>query len=221
MMLSIHQLSKNYQDQVIFKEIDLTAAGGDFIILNGQNGSGKTTLLNIISSLELFDSGKIELLGLCSKRKYWEYKSKLRYNMDSAYLYNSLTGMEYLQMTMNFWEVRDRKLLDELIEVFGMNYLDGFIANYSLGMKQKLSLAACLVTSPSLLLLDEPMTGIDQESRPMITAYLHQYITNGERIAIATTHFQELASSLGNRFYRITDRTLVAEKVLYDTAIPM
>jgi len=157
--------SKHYSETVALDNINIKIDKGEIFGLIGPNGAGKTTLLKILSTLIIPDSGTVTIDGydILKDEKVVKTKVGLLSGEFTRSLYWRLTGRENLSFfakLKGMWDVDDR--IDYLIDIFGLaGYENEMVMKYSTGMKHKLALAVALVNDPPVILLDEPLTGID------------------------------------------------------------
>ena len=165
-MIQIHELSKSYGSRKIFDRVSCQMESGRIYALVGMNGIGKTTLLRAITQPECMDSGKVLIDHIESS--IFESKYRLFYVPDSKEMFLNLTGREYLRVIIQLYRQKPEKaeiLQRGLMGAFKLDgALDAYIANYSLGMKQKIYMAAALLSGAGNFILDEPFNGLDPES---------------------------------------------------------
>ncbi|MGG7607629.1 ABC transporter ATP-binding protein [Massilia sp. BKSP1R2A-1] len=194
--------------------LDLQVERGELYALLGPNGAGKTTTLRIVSGLVAPDAGRIEVLGIDLGEAPGEAKRRLAYLPDDPMLYGKLKPFEYLEFVAGLWgvgakkaEARARTLLDWLdLSQHAHELTEGF----SRGMKQKLALAGALIHDPELLILDEPLTGLDAAAARQVKDLLLSHVAKGGTV-ILTTHILEVAERLAQRIGIIRQGRLIAE----------
>ncbi|MEW7851151.1 ABC transporter ATP-binding protein [Massilia aurea] len=197
--------------------VDLTVHRGEFYALLGPNGAGKTTTLRLVTGLLAPDAGSIEVLGIDMAAAPAAAKAKLAYLPDEPLLYGKLKPFEYLEFVAGLWGLtakdaapRARELLDWLdLSQHAHELTEGF----SRGMKQKLALAGALIHDPELLILDEPLTGLDAAAARQVKDLLLAHVANGGTV-ILTTHILEVAERLAHRIGIIRQGRLIAEGTL-------
>ncbi len=197
--------------------LDLQVERGELYALLGPNGAGKTTTLRMVSSLVAPDAGRIEVLGVDLAQAPGEAKRRLAYLPDDPMLYGKLKPFEYLEFVAGLWgvgareaEERARTLLDWLdLSQHAHELTEGF----SRGMKQKLALAGALIHDPELLILDEPLTGLDAAAARQVKDLLLSHVAKGGTV-ILTTHILEVAERLAQRIGIIRQGRLIAEGTL-------
>ncbi|MCA1065322.1 ABC transporter ATP-binding protein [Rossellomorea sp. AcN35-11] len=202
-MLRLEKVSKNYGYKQIVTEVSLEIKPGDITGLIGPNGAGKTTLLNMITGLLKPNSGNIYFESINQQESKESFLKNIAYIPDSLYLYDNLTGREYVTFISRLWKVERRqahKEIENLAKIFYIDHkLDNFIRTYSKGMKQKISLIGALILRPKLLILDEPFNGLDPESTRVIKQYFSDYTKAGNSI-LFSSHVLEVVEKLCDRF---------------------
>lgn len=197
--------------------LDLTVARGEFYALLGPNGAGKTTTLRMVAGLLAPDAGRIEVLGIDLAVDPQAAKRRIAYLPDEPMLYGKLKPTEYLEFVAGLWgidgrvaEPRARELLAWLdLEQHAHELTEGF----SRGMKQKLALAGALIHEPELLILDEPLTGLDAGAARQVKDLLLSHVAAGGTV-ILTTHILEVAERLAQRIGIIQHGRLIAQGTL-------
>ncbi|MDQ1813884.1 ABC transporter ATP-binding protein [Massilia sp. CCM 9210] len=197
--------------------LDLTVRRGELYALLGPNGAGKTTTLRMVAGLLAPDAGRIEVLGVDLARDPAGAKRAMAYLPDDPLLYAKLKPTEYLEFVAGLWgieadeaEPRARRMLDWLeLTPHAHELTDGF----SRGMKQKLALAGALIHEPRLLILDEPLTGLDAAAARQVKDLLLAHVDGGGTV-ILTTHILEVAERLAQRIGIIQHGRLIAEGTL-------
>jgi ABC-2 type transport system ATP-binding protein len=197
--------------------IDLSVRRGELYALLGPNGAGKTTTLRMVTGLLAPDEGRIEVLGIDLASNPGAAKQKMAYLPDDPLLYGKLKPTEYLEFVAGLWGIaaeeaglRARRLLDWLdLAKHAHELTEGF----SRGMKQKLALAGALIHEPELLILDEPLTGLDAAAARQVKDLLLSHVAQGGTV-ILTTHILDVAERLAQRIGIIRQGRLIAEGTL-------
>lgn len=188
-MVKVSNVVKKYSNITILKNINLTIKKGEIIGLIGPSGSGKTTLIKSIMGMEKIDSGSIELLD--KKIPNLEVLNHIGYMAQLDALYEELNGKENLEFFCRLFSLSKRKTRERIEYTSKLVNLENDllkkVANYSGGMKRRLSLALALVQDPQILILDEPTVGIDPKLRFSIWNELKNLKAQGKTI-IVTTH---------------------------------
>ncbi len=194
--------------------LDLVVEAGAFYALLGPNGAGKTTTLRMAAGLMRPDAGSIRIHGIDAGADPIAAKRVTAWLPDEPLLYDKLTPLEYLGFVAGLWSVppgRARSLADALIDRLDLGpYRDRRCEDFSRGMKQKVALAGALIHEPRLLILDEPLTGLDAGAARTVKAILGECVAGGATV-ILTTHILEVAEKLASRIGIIRGGRLVAE----------
>ena len=206
-------VAKRYIDIIAVDYIDLDVEYGEIFGLLGPNGSGKTTTLKMILGLVKPDSGSINVLGINAEEEPVEVKRQVGYVPESPRLYEFLTGIEYLDFVgdvygMNASEKKNR--IDEYLEALELEGREGDMMNgYSQGMKQKIALISAFIHKPKLLLLDEPLSGLDPRSARIVKDLLRELTSQGVT-TIMSTHILEIAQAVCDRIAIMYEGRLLA-----------
>lgn len=202
-MLEIKDFSKVYANgKVGAKNINLTVNSGDIFAFIGHNGAGKTTTIKSIVGINEITSGDILIDGISIKSRPIEAKKLLAYVPDNPDIYQSLTGMQYLNFIAEIYKVSrdDLKTLTEkyAVDLGLIDNLNDPISTYSHGMSQKLVLISALIHSPKVLILDEPFVGLDPKASFTLKNIMKYFAKNGGTIFFST-HVLEVAEKLCNK----------------------
>ena len=158
----------------------------------GVNGAGKTTTLRMISGLSRPDAGQIRVLGIDATSEPQRAKQPLAYIPDDPVLYGKLNPMEHLEFVSALWGIEApvaRRRAQELLERLSLwDRRREWIESYSRGMKQKVALASALIHEPRLILLDEPLTGLDASAARQVKDILLEYLKHGGAVILTTHH---------------------------------
>jgi ABC-2 type transport system ATP-binding protein len=214
--LEIHSLVKRFERPAV-DGLDLAVRRGEFYALLGPNGAGKTTTLRMVAGLIRADAGSIHVAGIDALADPVAAKRVTAWVSDEPMIYDKLTPAEYLEFVAGLWSVdpeiaaaRARELLDWL----GLAPHAGErCEKFSKGMRQKVALAGALVHEPSLIILDEPLTGLDAGSARQVKNVLRERARAGATV-IMTTHILEVAERMADRIGVIARGRLVAEGTL-------
>jgi ABC-2 type transport system ATP-binding protein len=214
--LRIRGLSKTFARPAV-AGLDLTIGAGEFYGLLGPNGAGKTTTLRMVVGLLKPDAGSIEIFGVDALADPIAAKRMIAWVPDEPLLYDKLTPIEYLSFVAGLWGM-DAKLAErraqELLEQLDLwAHRDERCEGFSRGMKQKAALAGGLLHEPKLLILDEPLTGLDAAAARQVKDILTDRVRAGATI-IMTTHILEVAERLADRIGIIARGKMIAEGTL-------
>jgi ABC-2 type transport system ATP-binding protein len=214
--LEIQGLVKRF-DRPAVDGLDLRVNGGEFYTLLGPNGAGKTTTLRMVTGLLQPDSGAIYVFGIDALADPVAAKKIMAWLSDEPMIYDKLTPSEYLELIAGLWgvdaaaaEAHARDLLRWLdLEPHAHERCEGF----SKGMRQKVALAGALVHEPRLIILDEPLTGLDAGSARQVKNVLRERVRQGCTV-IMTTHILEVAERMADRIGVIAGGKLIAQGTL-------
>jgi ABC-2 type transport system ATP-binding protein len=216
--LRIRGLSKRFGRPAVDR-LDLDVAGGTFYALLGPNGAGKTTTLRMVAGLLKPDAGSISIFGLDAISSSVDAKRIVAWVPDEPMIYERLTPLEYLAFVAGLWGVETqeaKRRAHDLVERLGLGpYADHRCEAFSKGMRQKVALAGALVHAPRLIILDEPLTGLDAGSARIVKDVLLDRVREGATI-IMTTHILEVAERMAERIGVIAAGRLIAEGSLAD-----
>jgi ABC-2 type transport system ATP-binding protein len=219
--LSIRGLAKAYAGHVAVDGLDLEVPAGQIYALLGPNGAGKTTTLRMVAGLARPDTGSIRLFGTDVLADPIAAKQMLAWLPDEPLLYDKLTPAEYLAFIAGLWrvppadaEARAQALLTRL----GLwDRRDVRCEGFSRGMKQKVALAGALIHEPRLLILDEPLTGLDAPAARLVKDMLQERVAAGGTV-ILTTHILEVAERMAQRIGIIRAGRLLVEGSMAELA---
>ncbi|MET0875048.1 MAG: ABC transporter ATP-binding protein [Pseudolabrys sp.] len=216
--LALRGVSKSF-DRPAVDALDLTIYGGEFYALVGPNGAGKTTTLRMVVGLLKPDAGSIRIGGIEALSDPAAAKQITAWLSDEPMIYDKLTPYEYLEFVAGLWRIdpavaqaRARELIGWLgLEPHAHERCEGF----SRGMRQKVALAGALVHDPKLIILDEPLTGLDAGTARQVKDVLRARVREGGTV-IMTTHILEVAERMADRIGVIARGRLIAEGTLDD-----
>ncbi len=214
--LQVSHLRKRFERPAV-DGLNLCVRPGEFYMLLGPNGAGKTTTLRMVSGLLQPDEGAISIFGIDAISNPVGAKQITGWVSDEPMIYDKLTPIEYLEFVSGLWnvergvaEARARDLLNWLgLSRHAHERCEGF----SRGMRQKVALAGALVHEPKLIILDEPLTGLDAGSARLVKSILSDRVQTGCTV-IMTTHVLEIAERMADRIGVIARGRLVAEGTL-------
>lgn len=214
--LVIEGLTKSF-DRPVVKELNLSVKGGEFYALLGPNGAGKTTILRVVAGLLQPEAGTVSVFGIDTRKNPLAAKSIIAWVSDEPMVYDRLTPYEYLEFVAGLWGIDARQAqrrATELIEWLGLGpHARQRCGGFSKGMLQKVALAGALVHEPRLIILDEPLTGLDAGSARQVKQVLLDKVKQGVTV-IMTTHILEVAERMAERIGVINHGRLVAEGTL-------
>jgi ABC-2 type transport system ATP-binding protein len=216
--LEIRGLTKCF-DRLAVAGLDLTVRRGEFYMLLGPNGAGKTTTLRMVSGLLQADEGSIHIFGVDARRDQVAAKQIVGWVSDEPMIYDKLTPFEYLEFVAGLWNVEPDVAATRARDLIGWLGLEKVAHQrcepFSRGMRQKVALAGALVHDPHLIILDEPLTGLDAGSARLVKTVLTERVRAGCTV-IMTTHILEIAERMADRIGVIAGGRLVAEGTLQE-----
>lgn len=196
MILEVNNLSKKYRQVTILDNVSFKLHEGQIVALVGPNGSGKSTLLNILTNLEQADYGTVTLCG--KDHKDSKVFKEVSYMQDNSVLYDYLTGYDHLQFICQVQQLPKERILEVSNEVGNEAYLHKKVKHYSLGMKQHLLLAMAVINRPKILILDEPLNGLDPSSAIRVRHLLRQYRDEGMTVLLSSHNLNEIDQLTSN-----------------------
>lgn len=211
-MLKIINLSKSYKNKKAIDNISMEVKKGEIFGFIGHNGAGKTTTIKSIVGIHNFEEGDV-LINAKSIKKYpIECKKEIAYIPDNPDLYESLTGIQYLNFIADIFNINKYERENKIkyySQVFEINKsLGDLISSYSHGMKQKLAIISALIHSPKILVLDEPFVGLDPKAAFTLKEIMKEFCNNGGCIFFST-HVLEVAEKICHKIAIIKDGKLV------------
>ncbi|HEV3084269.1 MAG TPA: ABC transporter ATP-binding protein [Gemmataceae bacterium] len=211
--LEVGNLRKQYGDQVALDGVSVQVQEGEMFGLLGPNGAGKTTLLSLISCLLDATSGEVRLAGQVLSQRNREQRRQIGIVPQELALYGELTGRENLRFFGELYGLERaplRRRVEEVLKAIGLeDRADHRVDSFSGGMKRRLNLGAALVHEPRLLLLDEPTTGVDPQSRNHIFEEIRRVNQLGVTV-VYTSHYMEEVQALCTRIGIIDHGRLIA-----------
>ena len=199
-MVEIHKLVKAFGNRAVLKGVDLTVAEGEFVTLVGPNGAGKTTLMHIMATLTKPTGGRVRVAGYDLAGGAVGVRRQLGLVSHKTLLYDDLSAEQNLRFYARMYDVSDADArIESVLQRVGLwGRQRDSVRTYSRGMQQRLAIARAMLHDPSILLLDEPDTGLDQHAAAMLTDLLHQ-VGATQRTVLMTTHNLERGLELGDR----------------------
>ncbi len=212
-IVQIEGVTKSYSGTVAVEDLSLTLRAGEVFAFLGPNGAGKTTTLKLTTGLLRPDSGSIRVCGYCVRTEGRKAKELIAYVPDMPFVYEKLTGREFITFTQQMYGVPDAEAQPRLRELNQRLQLDGFLDHlsetYSHGTKQKVALAAALIHDPRLLIVDEPTVGLDPRTTRVIKDIFRESAARGGAVFMST-HTLDIAEQLADRIGIIHRGRLIA-----------
>jgi ABC-2 type transport system ATP-binding protein len=212
-MIELKGLTKRYGNLVAVDNLDLLIPKGEIFGFIGPNGAGKTTTINMIGGILAPTSGTVMICGINMESDPEKAKRKIGFIPERPYLYEKLTGMEFLKFIADLYGVGEDVFLiksQEKLEMFFLSdWSNDLIESYSHGMKQRLVMAAALVHDPEVIIVDEPMVGLDPLAIKMVKNLFRNLAKQGVTIFIST-HTLKVAEDICDRIGIIHKGSLIA-----------
>lgn len=201
--ITVNQLVKTFNHRPVLKDVSFKVSRGEKVVIFGPNGAGKTTLLKILATVMKPNSGTVNIGGVDLEKNPEQIRSQIGVVSHQTYLYNGLTAYENLEFFARLHDIADpAQRVMEMAELVGMtSRLYDRVDTFSRGMQQRISIARALLHNPSVLLMDEPETGLDQQSVATVWGIMQE----SGRTIVLTTHSLE-------RGLEIADRVLILNK---------
>jgi ABC-type multidrug transport system ATPase subunit len=180
-MIHVHDITKNFGSMTVLDNVNFSVKGGEFLTIVGPNGAGKTTLIKIMATLVNATGGTVEIGGFDVKKSPEKVRGIIGVISHNTYLYNELTAGENLKFFGKMYAIPeiDRRVDEVLGETGLSDRKHDRVGTFSRGMKQRLSIARAILHKPSVLLLDEPYTGLDQQASAGLESVLNSLTGSG------------------------------------------
>jgi len=203
-MLRIKNIVKKFGSFAAVNGINVHIKQGELYGFLGQNGAGKTTTIKMIAGIYAPTSGSISINGVDISKNPVKAKLQIGYVPDQPYLYDKLTGREFLYFSGGLYNLDKKTIqlkIDELVDLLKIeSWLDKRTEEYSQGMRQRITIASALLHNPKLLILDEPMVGLDPQSAVLVKNILKQKVIEGASVFVSThslSFAEEVCSRIG------------------------
>ncbi len=218
-MIQLKDLTKKYGDFAALTDLNLTVPRGVLYGLLGPNGAGKTTALRIIAGILQATAGTATVGGYDVRKEPELAKSRLGFIPDRPFIYEKLTGAEFLRFVAGLYGQNGNEIdrrIDELLGVWELTaWRDELLEAYSHGMKQKLIISSALIHRPEVIVVDEPLVGLDPKAARMLKDIFRGFVKRGGTI-LMSTHTLEVAEALCDRIAIIQSGRIRAEGTMED-----
>ena len=201
-MIEIEHLVRRYGTRTAVNDLSLTVHPGEVLAFLGPNGAGKTTTIKTIVGLLLPTSGQVRVCDIDAVKSPREASRHIGYVPDQPYLYEKLSGREFLEFTAEMYGLdanTSKANIEQNIDAFELNEFVGRLAEgYSHGMKQRVIFASAMVHDPRVLVVDEPMVGLDPRSMRIVKTLLRDKAAGGASVFLST-HTLSVAEEIADR----------------------
>lgn len=212
-MIRFNNVTKKFGQKTAVENLNMVVQDGEIFGFLGPNGAGKTTTIKMLVGMLDISEGDIYINDIHVNTDAYEAKKILSYVPDNPDIYKSLTGRQYINFIADIYNMSREKFEEEfekLVELFEMKEsIDDMISNYSHGMQQKVCLIAALIHDPKLLILDEPMVGLDTKSAFKLKELMRERCQRGVTIFFST-HVMEVAEKICDRIGIINKGKLIS-----------
>ncbi len=218
MSIVLKNVTKCFGRTVAVSDLTLEVMSGELFAFLGPNGAGKTTTIKMIAGLLRPDNGSVHVCGLPVATDGLAARSQLAYVPDQPFLYDKLTGREFLDFVGQMYHVPPdltTQRTNQLAERLGINFLDQLTEGYSHGMRQKVALAAALLHRPKVLVIDEPMVGLDPRTVRIVKDVFVELAHSGSTVFVST-HTLAVAEAIADRIGIIDRSRLITVGTLED-----
>lgn len=211
-VLKTYNITKKYGEQLAVDNVNMTIKKGDIYGFIGQNGAGKTTLIRLITGLIHKSGGEIELLGANEENELNKVRTMVGSLIESPSLYTNMTARENLEVSRLVRNIPGKKCIDEVLELVGLKDVEKKkVKNFSLGMRQRLGIANALMGNPKLLILDEPINGLDPMGIVEIRELLKKINKEKDMTILISSHILSELSELATTYGIISNGKLIEE----------
>lgn len=211
-VLKTYNITKKYGEQLAVDNVNMTIKKGDIYGFIGQNGAGKTTLIRLITGLIHKSGGEIELLGANEENELNKARTMVGSLIESHSFYTNMTARENLEVSRLVRNIPGKKCIDEVLELVGLKDVEKKkVKNFSLGMRQRLGIANALMGNPKLLILDEPINGLDPMGIVEIRELLKKINKEKDMTILISSHILSELSELATTYGIISNGKLIEE----------
>lgn len=211
-VLKTYNITKKYGEQLAVDNVNMTIKKGDIYGFIGQNGAGKTTLIRLITGLIHKSGGEIELLGANEENELNKARTMVGSLIETPSFYTNMTARENLEVSRVVRNIPGKKCIDEVLELVGLKDVEKKkVKNFSLGMRQRLGIANALMGNPKLLILDEPINGLDPMGIVEIRELLKKINKEKDMTILISSHILSELSELATTYGIISNGKLIEE----------
>lgn len=225
-IIEVKEISKSFNNSNFkIENLSFELKKGQITGLVGKNGAGKTTIIKILIGLLAPDSGSIKILNEDLKKNFGKVKNKIGYMHTEYHFYDYLTGREFLQF---IGEIKGMKnlLIEERIKTYSEYFeledlLDSIIINYSHGTKQKLSFISQIINNPDILILDEPLNGLDPIMIKKMRELIKNLVINNDMCILVSAHQLSFIKEICNAIILVDNGRLLLNKEILDSNLDL
>jgi ABC-2 type transport system ATP-binding protein len=221
-MIEICNLTKRYGNIMAIADLNLTIPSGQFFGFLGPNGAGKTTTIKTIVGLLKPTSGTVTVNGVDVQKYPIEAKRQMGFIPDKPFIYEKLTGREVLHFVAGLYDVDARQVndrIDQLLDLFELtDWKDELVESYSHGMRQKIVMSAALIHQPSVLVVDEPMVGLDPKGARQVKHIFQELCRQGVTIFMST-HTLEIAEEMCDYIAILQKGAIIAQGAISELRV--
>ena len=211
-ILKTYNITKKYGNQVAVNNVNMTIRKGEIYGFIGQNGAGKTTLIRLITGLIHKTGGEIELLGATGEAELNKSRTMIGSLIETPSFYTNMTARENLEVSRLVRDIPGKKCIDEVLELVGLKDVEKKkVKNFSLGMRQRLGIANAIMGNPKLLILDEPINGLDPMGIVEIRELLKKINKEKDMTILISSHILSELSELATTYGIISNGKLIEE----------
>jgi ABC-2 type transport system ATP-binding protein len=212
-MIELKNLTKRFGDIVAVNRLSLSVSGGEIFGFIGPNGAGKTTTLRMMGGVLAPTEGRVIIEGIDMAEEPEKAKKRIGFIPDRPFLYEKLTGVEFLRFTADLYDIGDgefREKSEKILKQFSLyHWRDELVESYSHGMKQRLIISAAILHDPKVIVVDEPMVGLDPAGSRMVESLFRTLAKEGTTIFMST-HTLGMAEDVCDRIGIIHKGSLIA-----------
>ena len=214
-MIETTELRKAYGEHIVLESLNLCVRGGEVVGLLGPNGAGKSTLVKMLATLVRPTSGRIQVAGFDAATEAMDVRRRIGYVPETGALFDTLTGFEHLSMVVDLKGLprsAGLRRASELIDVLGLrDAAHDLLRDYSNGMRKKVLIASALLGNPEVLLLDEPIEGLDAPSTALLRTLLRELCCGYGVSVLLCSHVLGAVERACDRIYVLSQGVAVAE----------
>jgi ABC-2 type transport system ATP-binding protein len=221
-LIELINLTKRYGNITAISNISLTIPSGQFFGFLGPNGAGKTTTIKTIVGLLKPTSGTVKVEGFDVQKEPIRAKRVVGFIPDKPFIYEKLTGREFLRFVAGLYEVNGNEIdtrIDQLLEMFELaDWKDELVESYSHGMRQKIVMSSALIHQPKVIVVDEPMVGLDPKGARQVKKIFKEICAQGTTIFMST-HTLEIAEQMCDYIAIIQKGTIIAQGTISELRV--